>query len=164
MDTLCIWQGSCQHVTICIHHTHSSCIHCDTLSVKADTLYPGMVGILRVPIPLDMVSTGSEYQAMESVANRGRAGALWAIAISSTYAICPYSPQSPQCMALYIVVCNAGNAVYGSSLRASSWHAWCNSTRYERNNNPGGQHGFPAHEVSVARKACWQQSLPSLWL
>ena len=54
--------------------------------------------------------------ARESVANRGRAGALWGIALSSTYAICPYSPQYLQCMALYLVGCNAGYAANGSVL------------------------------------------------
>jgi len=144
--TLCIGQGSCQHVTICIHHTHSSCIHCDTLSVKADTLYPGMVGILRVPTPTDSVPithslpfphTHCPYHASylllascwlsarESVANRDRAVAVWGIALSIGYAVCPSMPQSPSIMALHLVAISLGDAANGGTLRGLAWHHAC---------------------------------------
>ena len=50
--------------------------------------------------------------------NRGKAVAVWGIALSIGSACCPLMPQSMLCMALYIVACNAGDAVYGSVLRA----------------------------------------------
>lgn len=80
-----------------------------------------MVRGLRIPIALTMhhiYCSSCWLSAGESVANRGRAGALWGIAISITYAVCPHMPQSPLCMALYIGVCNAGDAANGSVLRA----------------------------------------------
>ena len=55
---------------------------------------------------------------IQTVANSLNGGALWGIALSSTYATCPYSPQYLQCMALYLVGCNAGYAANGGSLRA----------------------------------------------
>lgn len=48
--------------------------------------------------------------------NRGKAVAVWGIALSIGSACCPLMPQSMLCMALYIVACNAGYAANGSVL------------------------------------------------
>jgi sugar phosphate permease len=47
------------------------------------------------------------------VENRGIAVAIWGIAISIGYAICPHMPQYALCMALYVVVFDDGHAANG---------------------------------------------------
>ena len=97
--------------------------------------------------------------ARESVANRGRAGALWGIALSSTYATCPYSPQYLQCMALYIGVCLSCNAANGSVLRAivgimRALVLGVNATITTEGNMDFQRMKFQWHVKPVGNKAC----------